>query len=90
MKEIQWSEAKNDLLKQTRGISFHDVVTALEQGKLLAHLRHPNQKVYAHQHVLIVVIDNYAYIVPFIEEKKYIFLKTIIPSRKMTKQYLSI
>jgi len=34
-----------------------------------------------------VIVDSYIYIVPYVVEKDYIFLKTIIPSRKATKMY---
>jgi hypothetical protein len=32
--------------------------------------------------------DDYVYLVPFVEDELTVFLKTIIPSRKATKQYL--
>jgi hypothetical protein len=35
-----------------------------------------------------VVIEGYAYLVPFVESENEIFLKTIIPSRKASKQYV--
>jgi len=38
--------------------------------------------------MFIINVENYAYLVPFIESQDVIFLKTIIPSRKATKKYL--
>lgn len=32
--------------------------------------------------------DNYVFLVPFVEDEGYFFLKTIIPSRKATRDYL--
>jgi hypothetical protein len=37
----------------------------------------------------VVACDNYAYLVPFVEEEDYFFLKTAIPSRKATRDYLN-
>jgi uncharacterized DUF497 family protein len=88
MKYFSWNEEKNELLKEERQISFEDVVFYIEQGFLLDVLEHPNQKKYQGQKIFVVEIDDYAYLVPFIEDEREIFLKTIIPSRKATKKYL--
>ena len=84
MKYLNWNAEKNELLKQTRGISFEEIVFLIEAGKLLGteeNPGHPNQKIY------IVEIENYAVIVPFVETETEIFLKTAFPSRKYTKKY---
>jgi hypothetical protein len=65
------------------------VILALEKGQLLAVLAHPNQQKYPSQQIYVVEIEDYAWILPFVETEKTIFLKTIIPSRKMTKIYLT-
>jgi hypothetical protein len=49
---------------------------------------HPNQETYPRQKISVVVIEGYAYLVPFVESENEIFLKTIIPSRKASKQYV--
>ena len=88
MKYFDWDEEKNALLKKERDISFEDVKLAIEEKRVLALTKHPNQKQYPHQQMWIVEIDNYAYLVPFVEDDEKVFLKTIIPSRKATKKYL--
>ncbi len=88
MKYFSWSEEKDELLKEERQISFEDIVFYISQGFLLDVLEHPNQEKYQGQKIFVVVIDNYAYLVPFVEDEHEIFLKTIIPSRKATKKYL--
>lgn len=88
MKYYAWDEAKNTKLKHERGISFQHVVQALITRKLLDRIKHPNKDKYPNQYVFIVNIKQYAYVVPFVEDEKKIFLKTIIPSRKMTKKYI--
>jgi uncharacterized DUF497 family protein len=88
VKPFRWSSEKNDALRAARGISFESIVVAVEAGGLLDILAHPNQAKHPRQRVLVVACDNYAYLVPFIEEKDYFFLKTIIPSRKATRDYL--
>ena len=88
MKYFAWNEDKNQLLKEDWQISFEDVVFYISQGFLLDVLEHPNQEKYQGQKIFVVEIDDYAYLVPFIEDEHEIFLKTIIPSRKATKKYL--
>ncbi len=88
MKSIDWDPAKNRLLKRERGVAFEDVVIRLVNGNVLDTLDHPNQVKYPNQKIHVLDIDGYVYLVPFIENEAGIFLKTIIPSRKATKNYL--
>jgi uncharacterized DUF497 family protein len=88
MKLFRWNPEKNDALKSARGMSFESVVVAVEAGGLLDIVNHPDQAKYPKQRVLIVAIDNYAYLVPFVEEEDHYFLKTVIPSRKATRDHL--
>jgi len=88
MKLFDWSLQKNEELKAYRGVSFEDVVLSISQDGLLDTIEHSNPKRYPGQRIFIVNIDEYVYIVPFMEDEMTIFLKTIIPSRKMTKIYL--
>jgi len=87
MKYFAWDEAKNDKLKADRGIGFEDVVFHIERGDLLDILDHPNPDRYAGQRLFVVRRDDYMYLVPFVDDR-FVFLKTIIPSRKATKEYL--
>ena len=89
MKPFRWNPEKNDTLKAERGSSFESMVVAVESGGLLDVLAHPNQARYPRQRILVVACDSYAYLVPFVEEDNYFFLKTIIPSRKATRDYLN-
>ena len=88
MKPINWSADKNQQLIEDRGISFEDVVFYLQQGALLDDIKHPNEEKYPNQRIFVMDVDGYVYLVPYIENRKEIFLKTVIPSRKATKQYL--
>jgi uncharacterized DUF497 family protein len=89
MKPFRWSPEKNEALTANRDISFESIVVAIESGGLLDILAHPKQAKYPRQRVLVVAADNYVYLVPFVEEDEYFFMKTIIPSRKATKEYLN-
>ncbi len=89
MKNIVWDEAKNGWLKEHRGISFEDVATRIVQGDVLDVITHPNQKRYFNQRQFILYLHDYVYAVPFVEDDNNLFLKTIIPSRKAKKKYLS-
>jgi uncharacterized DUF497 family protein len=87
-KPIYWNAEKNRKLIEERGISFEDVIFSLQNGGLIDDIEHPNTKNYAHQRQFVVNINNYAYLIPYVESETDIFLKTIIPSRKATKHYL--
>jgi uncharacterized DUF497 family protein len=88
MKYFSWNNEKNERLKAERNISFEEVVFYIERGQLLDIVEHPNQEKYAGQRMFIVNINDYAYLVPFVEAEGEVFLKTIIPSRKATSKYL--
>ena len=90
MKPINWNAEKNQSLISQRGVSFEDVVFALQSNGLLDDLIHPNQGKYPNQRMFVVRIDNYAWLVPYVESRQDFFLKTIIPSRKATKRYLKV
>jgi uncharacterized DUF497 family protein len=90
MKPFRWSPEKNETLRADRGLSFESIVVAIESGGLLDVLAHPNQAKYPRQRVLVVAHDSYVHLVPFVEEDDYFFLKTIIPSRKATRDYLNL
>ncbi len=88
MKHFAWNLAKNEQLKQERGVSFEEAVFHIERGDVLDLLEHPNQERCSGQRVFVLAIEEYAYLVPFVESEDEVFLKTIIPSRKATKKYL--
>ena len=83
-----WDEVKNAKLKSERSISFEEVVYAIESGRLMDTIQHPNSSKYQNQCLYLVLINAYIYVVPFIEEDRHIILKTVFPSRKETKKYL--
>jgi hypothetical protein len=89
MKTFRWNHEKNEQLKVERNVSFEEIVLALEGDGLLDILQHPNESKYPNQRNLVVALDGYIYLVPLVEEPDYYFLKTIIPSRKATKDYLA-
>jgi len=89
MKTFRWNHDKNEILKEERGVSFEEIVLSVEEDGLLDILRHPNPDKYPGQRLLVVKLRDYVYLVPFVEDTDYFFLKTIIPSRKATRDYLS-
>lgn len=88
MKQFRWNHQKNAELKAERLISFEQIVLAIEDNGLLDTFRHPNPEKYPNQFVFVVVFEGYVYLVPFVEDTDYYFLKTVIPSRKATRDYL--
>ena len=90
MKPFRWDPDKNELLKSGRAISFEEIVLAIEEGGLKDILVHPNQRRYPGPVVLIVAYRGYVFLVPSVEEEEHYFLKTVIPSRKATRDYLGV
>ena len=89
MKSFDWSDEKNELLKRTRGISFEEVATAIEEGSIVDNIEHPDLRRHPNQRVYIIIFRKYAYAVPYVEDESKIFLKTIYPSRIYAKKYLT-
>lgn len=87
MKSINWNTEKSLALKESRGVCFEDVVFHIEKGDILDDYEHPNRQKYAGQRILVIAMDRYAYLVPYVEDENEVFLKTIIPSRKATLKY---
>jgi uncharacterized DUF497 family protein len=83
----EWDPQKNEWLKRERDISFERIVFHLGRGDVWKLADHPDQENYPGQRIYFVIVEDYVYLVPHLIEKDYIFLKTIIPSRKATKAY---
>jgi uncharacterized DUF497 family protein len=85
--KYEWNPNKNDLLKKERNISFEQIVYHLLQGDVWKIADHPDQEKYPKLKIYFVIVNAYIYLVPFIQSENDIFLKTIIPSRKATKDF---
>ncbi len=88
MRYFDWNTDKNELLKKQRDITFEEIVFHILHGGLLDVLEHPNKEQYSDQRIFVVNVEGYVCLVPYVETEESVFLKTIIPSRKMTKKYL--
>ena len=86
---FSFSAEKNAQLIARRGISFEKIINAIENDGVLDVLEHPNKEKYPKQKIYVVKWNGYAYLVPFVDEGKNIFLKTAFPDRKATKHYLT-
>jgi len=89
-KLINWNEEKNIILKNERNIGFEIVAEKIRNGEIIDDIFHPNSDKYSNQRIFVIDIENYIYLVPYIENENEIFLKTIYPSRKFTKIYLGV
>ena len=87
--KYEWNPEKNDWLKRERRISFEEIIFHLAQGDVWKTADHPNQEKYPGQRIYFVIVDDYIYLVPYVLGEPTIFLKTIIPSRKATRDYLA-
>lgn len=88
--DINFSEEKNQLLRATRGVCFDDAIKSVKSGNLLANIAHPSQK-YPHQKIYVINLGGYAYAIPYVinKIKRKIFLKTMYPSKALTKKYIN-
>ena len=85
---IDWSTEKSDELEKRRGITFEMIANKIAMGDTLLNMPHHNIDRYPNQYIYVVEIDNYCYMVPYVKSNESIFLKTIFPSRKMTKRFI--
>jgi uncharacterized DUF497 family protein len=88
MRYFDWNTDKNERLREQRDITFEEIVFHILHDGLLDVLEHPNKEQYPGQRIFVVDVEGYVYLAPFVETEESVFLKTIIPSRKMTKKYL--
>jgi len=86
----RWSEEKNELLLSQRGVSFYDVLHELENNGIIDNYKHPNSERYPNQYIYVISLKGYIHYVPYVKDIDYIFLKNIIPSRKLNKQYKGV
>jgi uncharacterized DUF497 family protein len=86
--DFDWNDEKNEFLKSAHDVSFEEVVFHIQNGDVLDVIRHPNADRYPKQNIIVLNIEGYVYLVLYVKERGIRFLKTIIPSRKATKEYL--
>ena len=83
----RWNEDKNSILKATRGYSFEDVVEVLSKEGVADHYKHPLNDKYPNQYIYVISLGGYIHYIPYVRDGDNIFLKNIIPSRKLHKHY---
>jgi uncharacterized DUF497 family protein len=84
---FEWNPQKNEELKRKRGISFEEIALLLGAGKLWAVTDHWNPEQHPGQRVFLIPAGDQIYAVPYVVSGDAIFLKTALPSRKLTRQY---
>ena len=89
MSEFDWNDEKSESLEKTREICFEDIVILVQNGHLIKVIKHPKKDRYPKQNMMVIDVEGYIYLVPYVKSKGIRFLKTIIPSRKATREYLS-
>jgi len=88
MREFDWNDEKNATLERTRSVCFEDVVVCIQNGDVLDVIRHPKRDRYPGQNIIVLNVGGYVWLIPYVKQKGVRFLKTIIPSRKATREYL--
>lgn len=90
--KFDYSEEKDLILRETRGLGFSDIIEEINKGNLLDDIDHFNKKKYPNQRIFIVKVKSKVYAVPYIKDrvKKVTFLKTFYPNRRLKKKYLSL
>ena len=87
MKVFKWNVEKNKILAKERKITFEEIIQLIIAGAKVIETDHPNKEKYPNQKIMIIDVEGYAYLVPYVKDGDGYFLKTIIPSRKATKKY---
>ena len=87
--EFDWSDEKNEMLERARRVCFEDVIVCIENGGVIDVIRHPNRDRYPNQNIIVLDAGGYVWLVPYVKSQGVRFLKTVIPSRKATREYLS-
>jgi len=80
--QFDFSEDKNELLFDQRGITFQEIIGAIAENGILLNIKHPNETKYPLQWMMVVNLNNYTYCVPYVIKGETWFLKTIYPNRK--------
>ncbi len=88
MSGIDWNDEKNEMLRRVRGVCFEDVLVCIQNGGVVDVVRHPNRERYPGQNIIVLNVEGYVWLVPYVKSRGMRFLKTIIPSRKATREYL--
>jgi len=83
----KWNEDKNSILKSQRGFSFDDVLHQMKKDGVLDNYKHPNVEKYPNQYIYVIALGGYVHYIPYVYDGDDIFLKNIIPSRKLHKKY---
>ena len=83
----KWNEDKNSILKSQRGFSFDDVLEKMREDGVLDNYKHPNVEKYPNQYIYVIELGGYIHYIPYVYDGDDIFLKNIIPSRKLHKKY---
>ena len=83
----KWNENKNSILKSQRGFSFDDVLQKMQEDGVLDNYKHPNVEKYPNQYIYVIELGGYVHYVPYVHDGDDIFLKNIIPSRKLHRKY---
>lgn len=88
--KFRYNQDKNAKLIAERGIGFEEIIIEISNGNLLDITTHHNQDLYTNQKIMHVRCLDKVYLVPYVlEEDGTLFLKTLYPSRKATKKWLS-
>ena len=89
MSEFDWDDEKNEMLERVRGVCFEDVLVYIQNGGVIDVIRHPRRDRYPRQSIIVLNVEGYVWLVPYVKSRGVRFLKTIIPSRKATREYLT-
>ena len=81
--KIILDENKNKKLLKERGVNFETVIDKTAKGEIALDFKHPNSDKYPNQRIMVVVINDYTYCVPYAQTKNEIFLKTVLSRQKI-------
>ncbi len=86
MHSFAWNPEKNQQLIAERGFSFEEILAVTEARGVLDDVSNPSSR-YPDQRMLIVDLNGYAVVVPYVQDGDVKFLKTAFYSRRATRLY---
>ena len=80
--EFIYNENKNQILFETRGITFEQVIEIIAEDGVLLDFKHPNVEGYPNQRIMVIAIDKYPHCIPYAMDNDKFVLKTVFKDRR--------
>ena len=80
--EFIYDEKKNQILFETRRITFEQAIEIIAEDGVLLDFQHPKTEEYPNQRLMVIAIDKYPHCIPYVMDGNTFVLKTIFKDRR--------